>query len=113
MESNDLNKLRRRTPDEQKPTVEQQIAALHAEIGDLERAVVEAPSELSAFLALAPAAQVERLKVMNTSLPKDAQYSMDEYLTELRNADAEPSLARLRLAVSKAKLDQLLKASKS
>lgn len=106
----DLNKLRRRQPEKPPKTIEQQVTALRTEIGELERQINE-PSELEKFTALDPASQLEELNSANSTLPPEQQYSMQEFIDELHQAEIEPSIVRLRLAAAKRRLDRLLSAS--
>jgi hypothetical protein len=103
----DLNRLRRRQPEKPTKAIEKQIADLRAEIGELERHIND-PGELTKFMALNPASQLEQLNRVNSALPPEHQYSMQDYIDELRQAEAEPSISELRLAAAKQKLDGLL-----
>jgi hypothetical protein len=109
MESDDLNQLRLRHRRQEQPakSAEEQIATLRAEIAELEKHPND-PSELAKFMRLDAAARQECLNKLNSALPPDEQYSMQGYMDELRLAEAEPSLIKLRLAAAKLRLDQLL-----
>ena len=112
MESNDLNKLRRRPERQPIKSVDEQIAELRGEINELERKAND-PSELAKFLSLDPAAQQERLNGINSGLEAQEQYTIDEYVAELREDERGPSLVGLRLKAAKLKLGRLIDASKS
>jgi hypothetical protein len=112
MESNDLNKLRRRPERQLTKSVDEQIAELRGEIDELERKAND-PSELTKFLCLDPTAQKEKLNRINSDLEAQEQYTIDEYVAELREAEQDPSLVRLRLRAAKLKLEKLIEASKS
>jgi hypothetical protein len=107
----DLNKLRRRKPERPAKNTEEQIADLQAEISELESHITDS-GELAKFLALSPASQLDQLYRVNSALPPEHQYSMQDYMNELRKTEEEPSITELRLAAAKQKLDDLLGATK-
>lgn len=106
-----MNELARLAKEEQQNTVEktkdEKISDLRTRIAELEEKIA-APSIAERFKGLSHEDQEAEITRINSTLPDEEKYSLEEYIQEISAPPKGPNIHKVRLQMAQTELEKLL-----